>query len=202
MGYGYPFRASPEAAQQLIQNAGKGRLGLRTLEAVVWFAPLWVPTYAMRLTVAQLQVKRLRTRLTSSVIDNVYEAISGEFIGRVMPELSELDLGGVRALKPLRRDVQVHAVLRKAVDTRARVTSPAAIQRHEDTLSRLGVPTPCQTVSIDSTSLVFLPVFAGALQAAGADRIVAVSGFSGTVSETMSRVLTANLAHVRQSFSG
>jgi hypothetical protein len=201
-GYGYPFRALPEAAQQLVQHAGKGRLGLRTLEAVVWFAPLWVPTYLIRLTVAQPQLKRLRTRLTSSVVDNVYEAISGEFLGRLMPGLEEVDLGGARALKPLRRDVQVHAIIRKAVDARSRVTSAAAIERHENTLRGLGVSTPCQTVSIDSTSLVFMPVFAGFLQTPDAERVVAVSGFSGSVSEPLSRVLTANLAYVRQSFSG
>jgi hypothetical protein len=201
-GYGYPFRTSSEAAEQLIRSAGKGRLGLRTLEAVVWFAPLWVPTYAIRLTVAQPQVKRLRTRLTSSVVDNTYEAISGEFIGQVAPGVSEVQLGTVRALKPLRRDVQVHGDIRRAMEARVRVSSPAAVQRHENTLRGLGVPTPCQSVSIDNTSVVFLPVFAGALQASGADRIVAVSGFSGTISERLSRILTANLAHVRQSFSG
>jgi hypothetical protein len=201
-GYAYPFTVSPQIAQDLIQKAGKGRLGLRTLEAAVWFAPLWVPTYAVRLTVAQPQAKRMRTRLMSSVVDNVYEAISGEFVGQLAPGITEIQLGAVCVLKPLRRDVHVHGALRKAVEARTRVSSPAAVQRHETKLRSLGVPIPCQSLSIDSTSLVFLPVFAGALQAGGADRIVAVSGFSGAVSETLSRVLTANLAHVRRSFGG
>jgi hypothetical protein len=200
IAWGYPFSSSAEAAQQVVEAAGKGRLGLRTLETVVWFAPLWVPVYALQLTIAQPRQKRLQTRLTSAVVSNVYEALSGEFVGVVSPGVEELRLGSVRALKPLLRDVHVHVALRKAVDARARVTSAAAVQRHEAKLHSLGVPTPCQNVSIDSTSVLYLSVFAGALRGAAGDRIVAVSGLTGTVSERLSRVLTANLAHVRQSF--
>jgi hypothetical protein len=201
VAHAYPFRTSPEQARGTVERLGKGRLGLRTLEPVVWFSPLWMPAYAIRLSVAQPQVKRHRSRLTSTVIDNIVEGLTGEFVQPLPAGVTELPLGGTMQLRPLRTEGQILAALRKAVDALARVTSPAAVQRHEATLYRMGIPVPCQSVTVESSSAVFLPVYAGMLRTEGTDRVVAVDAFNGMVSERLSRVLTSSVTHLRQSFT-
>ena len=99
----------------------------------------------------------------STVVDNFYNALTGDLLTAIGAGLVELPLGSTVALKPIRREAQIHAALRKAVDSYQRVTSETAIRRHSGNLIALGVPLPCSGLSIDSTSLAYLPVFAGLL---------------------------------------
>jgi hypothetical protein len=198
--HGWPFRTDAAAAQQIIRNEGKGRFGLRTLEETTWFAALWVPAFVVELTIAQPQVKRLRQRLTSTVVHNIYDALAGNFLARIITPMTDLQLGSLLAVKPLRRETQIHGELRKAAEARQKVTAAAAIQRHEANLQRLGVPLPCHSLTVDHTALVHLPVYAGLLQARGQDRVVAVSGHTGASDATLSHVLTSHLAHIRASY--
>ena len=74
---GWPFTADPARAHQLATDAGKGRLGLRTLETLTWFAPVWVPAYLVSLTVVQATVRRMRHHVTSTAAATVYDALEG-----------------------------------------------------------------------------------------------------------------------------
>jgi Restriction endonuclease len=200
LAWGYIFRASPAQAEKLIRSSGKGRLGLRTLERLAWLSPIWVPAYSVRLTVAQPEVKRLKTRLRSTTLDNLYEALGGTFLGRVPGPWEQVQIEQTPSLRPTMRDTKVHAAVRKAVQDYERVSSPSAVQRHASRLAGLGVPTPCSSLSIDQTSLVYLPYFVGILDGDGRQRAVAVTGRAGDLSDPMSRVLTTNLAQLRTQF--
>lgn len=197
LAWGYGFRASTAQAEKAIRSSGKGRLGLRTLERLVWLSPSWLPAYSVRITVAQPEVKRLKTRLRSSTVDNLYEALGGTFLGRVPAAWEQVQPDQKSALRPLVRDTKIHGALRKALSDYERVSSPAAIQRHGASLARLGLPAPCSSMSVDDTSLVYLPYFVGVLEGDGRHRAVAVSGRTGELSEPVSHVLTANLAQLR-----
>ncbi|MGV1009495.1 MAG: restriction endonuclease [Dermatophilaceae bacterium] len=196
---GWPFAADPNCARQLAADAGKGRFGLRSLETLTWFAPLWVPAYLVHLTVAHPSARRLRQHVTSNTVVNVYEALEGQFIGRGAAAPVELPAGDVLMLKPLRRETQIQAALRKAVEGRHHVSAPSAVERHDAHLTGLGLPVPVHSVSVDHTSLVHLPVYAGLLQREQ-DRLVAINGSTGQISEPLSRLLTGELAYIRASF--
>ncbi len=197
LGWGYAFRSSPAEAEKLIRSSGKGRLGLRTLEQLLWLSPVWLPAYCVRLTVAQPGVKRLRTRRRSSTIDNLYEALGGTFLGRVPGTWEQVRTDQGVSLRPAIRDTKLHASLRKAVQDYSRVTSASAIQRHAANLAQCGVPTPCSSLSVDQTSPVSLPYYAGILETSGQQRVVAISGWTGELSEPVAQLLTANLALLR-----
>jgi len=128
-----------------------------------------------------------------------YDGLEGGFIHRAAGPPAELAASDATVLKPVRREAQIHASLRKVVEERQKVTSQAAIERHNANLVGLGLPVPIHSVSIDHTSLVHLPVYVGLLQREQ-DRIVAIDGGSGTVSERLSRLLTGQLAHIRGAF--
>ena len=201
LALGWPFRTAAADAERRIRDEGNGRFGLRTLEPITWFAPLWLPAHITRLTVAQPQNKRLRKQqITSIGVTNLYDALSGTFLSHLAGQPVELPLGDVVALKPLQRTSQLQGSLRKAVEARQKVSAPSAIERHDANLRRFGLPLPCVGVTVDGTDLVYLPVFAGLLQAQGQDRLVAVNGVDGSFAPSLSHVLTSQLAHVRRSF--
>ena len=200
IAHGWPFEADPDTAHRLISAGGKGRFGMRTLENVTWFAPMWVPVHLAALTVAQPQVRRLRRGLVSVAVINVYDALTGSFYARAATLPVELELGELVAVKAIRRDTQVEGVLRKAVEARRKVRRRRR-WRHDAELRALGLPLPCQSVTVDRADLVYLPVYAGLLQAGREDRLVAVNGRTGAVDARLSRALTAHLAHVRAAFA-
>jgi hypothetical protein len=200
--WGYPLTVALDQAERVILSSGKGRLGLRTLERTVFVTPVWLPAHCIRVTVAQPEVKRLKTRLRSTTVDNLYEALSGTCLGHVPRPWQQVAIEQRFAVPPSLRDTKVHSSLRKAFASYERVTSPAAVTRHADTLRQLGVSTPCSSLSIDSTSLVYLPYIAGVLEADGRQRVIAVDGHTGVLSDTVSHVLTANLPQLRSHFAG
>jgi hypothetical protein len=199
--WGYPFAVAPELAERAIGLSGKGRLRLRTLEQTTFFTPIWLPAYAVRVTLAQPEVKRLKTRLRSTTVDNLYEALGGAYLGRVPRPFAQVTTEQRITLPPSYRDTKVHSALRKAFSNYERVSSPAARERHAATLAQLGVSAPCSSLSIEDTSLVCLPYFAGVLEANRRQRVVAVAGDTGWQSERVSHVLTVNLPRLRSHFA-
>lgn len=200
-GWGWPFRAAPDLAGQLISREGKGRFGLRTYEQPVWFGSVWVPAHVVQLTIAQHRAGRFRTTLTSNAIHNLYDALSGKLISPPASAPGQVQLRGAVLLKPIRRETQAHAAIRKAHEARVKVSTPAAVARHDQALLQLGVPTPCDNVTVDKVTTVYLPAFIGLLSTPGGERLVAVDGHTGAVSEVLTRLLTAHMAHVRSSFA-
>jgi len=200
--WGYSLTVSPDQAERMIRSSGKGRLGLRTLEQTVFVTPVWLPAHCIRVTVAQPEVKRLKSRLRSTTVDNLYEALSGTWLGRVPRPWHQVGFEQRYAVPPSLRDTKVHSSLRKAFSSYERVSSPAAVERHAGTLNQLGLSTPCSSLSIDSTALVHLPYVAGVLEADGRQRVIAVDGHTGVLSDVVSQVLTTNLPQLRSHFAG
>ena len=186
------------AAETTIRTAGKGRFNLRTLEQLAWLSLLWVPAYSVEITVTEPETRRLKTRLRSTTFSNLYEALSGVFLGRVHGAgWEQVPADRSAMLRPAVKDTKVHVALRKAVDGYLRVSTETALARHAAELARLGLPAPCRSVSVDRTGLVHLPYYAGLLQAGGRERIAAVSASTGQLSDPVSEALTANLSVVR-----
>jgi hypothetical protein len=197
-GMGLPFTASADHAERQVRWAGMGRLQLRTVERLQWFAPVWLPAYAIALTVAQEEVRRFRTRVRSISLENLYEALTGTFLGEAPDSWQPVVVDPAAALRPGGRETKVHARLRKAVDDYGRVTTPAAVERHEAALEGLGLPVPCSSLAIGATTLVHLPAYVGILEAREGQRAVAVDGTTGRIDDDVSQLLTANLSHVRE----
>lgn len=194
--WGYGFMATPEAARASVVREGKGWFRLRTLEKLVWFASIWLPAYAVRLSVTVPETHRLQVRLRSMTLDNLYEAVEGRFIGSVTRTWDQLDINRDAVLPPSLRETKLHSTLRGAFDAYDRVTSPTAISRHGELLEALGVPAPCSALTIDRSSLVHLPYHVGVLASGAGHRAVAVSGSTGEIETDLSHTLTENLSRL------
>jgi hypothetical protein len=198
---GYPFAASEERALSRARLQGKGRLGLRTVEHLAWFNPVWVPTYRLGLSITSAEVRRGRERLVTTRVTNIYEAVSGAFLGPASPEDGEsvdVDLSE-GAIRPGVRDTRVASEIRRGFERWNEVQQEAAKRRHATALEALGVEVPCRSVSVDDCTLLYAPTYVGWLRGRDHERIVTVSGISGALSEQLSAILTSHISHVRGS---
>ena len=201
---GYPFAAPEERALTRTRLQGKGRLGLRTVERLSWFGPVWVPVYLIDLSVTSMEVRWGRARFLTKGVTNAYEAVSGTFLGPVAPEdgdVVDIDLS-TGAIRPGVRDTKVASDIRRGFERWNDVQQEAAKLRHAMALEALGVEVPCRRVSVDGTTLVHQPTYVGWLRSGDHERVVVISGISGALSEPLSAVLTAHLHHVRSSLFG
>jgi hypothetical protein len=201
MARGYPFTAPEERALTRARAQGKGRFGIRTVEHLEWFRAVWVPTYLVDLSITSMEVRWGRERFVTARLTNSYEALSGTFLGPASDadgDVVDIDLSS-GAIKPGVRDTRVASEIRRAFERWAEVQQDAAKLRHASVLEGLGVPVGCRRVTVDDCSLVYAPIYVGWLRTDAHDRVVAVDGVSGAVSEPMSALLTSHLSHVRSS---
>jgi hypothetical protein len=196
IAWGRPFSIPVPAAERAIRSVGKGRLG-RVHEKLLDIAALWVPAYSVRITCAVPERTRRKVVHKSVTFDNLYEALTGNYIGRAPESWVEVSIEQGTALPPSHREAKLQAALRKAFDGYSRVSSAAAVARHSATLADLGLPAPCGSLSVDGSGLVYLPYVAGVLESKGGQRVVAVHGETGAVANRVSRILTAELSLLR-----
>lgn len=198
MSLGQDFVAPALQAEKAIARSRIGRWSFGATEEVTWFAPVWLPAYCVTLTITQPERKRGRTKLRAMELNNLYDALGGRYLGSVSGDWERIEMPDRGALRPALRDTKVHAALRKAEQGYQKVTSEAAIQRHIAKLRDLGIPAPVRSTSIDATALVYLPFYLGILVNDSGQRVVAVDGVSGVVSDEVTELLTANLSLVRE----
>jgi hypothetical protein len=198
---GYPFVAPEERALSRARLQGKGRLGLRTVERLVWFSPVWVPVYLVDLSITSIDVRRGKERFLTKSVTNTYEAVSGSFLGPASAadgDAVDIDLSD-GAIKPAVRDTKVASEIRRAFERWNDVQQVAAKLRHAAALEALGVEMPSRSVTVDDCTLVYAPTYIGWLRTGDHERLVAVSGDSGALSQQLSAVLTSHISHVRGS---
>ena len=200
-GWGYGFRISPRAAQDLMRTASRGRMNIRQLEQVVWFSPVWLPGYCIGLTASQPVAKRRKVQVTATRLTNIYEGLSGTLVGPAQGQFELVAIDPALALASQVRDTKVHTAIRKALDGYLGVTSAAARERHAQRVAAAGLPLPCQAVTIDETAVVHLPFYAGVLSSGGQQRVMAVSGSAGNEWPAVSTLLTHHISLVRTHFS-
>jgi len=194
---GWSFRASEEVARKAARAAARGSAVLRRQEEVVGLHRAWVPAHLAMLTVAQPNLKWRGEKLTTRRLSNLYDALAGGFITAIDGPAEPIDLRTGTAVPPLVKPAKVAPPILKAYERLVAVSSAAAIERHSAVLASFGVPLPCRGVSVESVELVYFPVWIALLRLRDAERLVAVSGRTGHVAETLSAALTSKIAHLR-----
>lgn len=203
-GLGWRFAAPAPAAEKLARAQGKGRLGLRTLEELVWFGQLWLPGFLLELSVTEPRGRGIvKLKLGTTLAANVYEGLSGKFVAPAASwgAPTEVQLSPAPVVTLIARDTSIPTEIRKTLERLSRVTQAAAIARHRGTLASLGVPRDATAVSVSASTLIHLPLHVGLLRQAAHERVVAVDGVTGVLVPRLSEVLTKHLPHVRASLA-
>jgi hypothetical protein len=205
LAWGFPMRADPAKARIVAEGQGKGLLGLRQREQLLDFRAAWLPAYMVHLTVTVPLPRATRwskDRVGTSDSWNFYEALTGRRMepppAGDQPVEVDVSSGGI---PPLIRDTQIAIRLREAIAAYRRVSRPDAVARHAAVLQSAGLPVPVREAQVQRTDLVYLPIYVGLLQAATAQRVVVINGFTGELSEAKSKILTGQLGHLRAAFS-
>ncbi|HEX9531085.1 MAG TPA: restriction endonuclease [Acidimicrobiales bacterium] len=198
---GFPYRVGEAPARRIVDRQTKGRLGLRAVEDVTWFAPVWLPAWLACLSVSEAGRRRGRTRHAARQVWNLYEAVTGAYLlpaaepGRgVVP----IDVAA-GAVRPVVKETAIAQEIRREMERLRKLRSEVAVERHQEALAALGVPVPCVDVIVESTELVHLPAYLGFLRQRDEQRVVVVTGWAGQFAPHLSAILTSRMTHVRAS---
>ncbi len=192
-GLGPVPRVDTRSALSVIRSEARG---LIRREALEWMRTSWLPVYELEIALSRIEgTRRRRAAVTWSW--NRYEAISGNHLDTSTDPLDvEIVALTPPVLAPVVRQAQVARQITHAASRLRQVQTDAAKARYEETLWRLGIDTPLESVSIDSTRLVYLPIHIGLLSSRGRERLVAVNAHTGDISHPLSAALTGALSQI------
>jgi hypothetical protein len=137
-----------------------------------------------------------KATLAATPIWNLYNGLDGSFftgIGNVAAAQQAVT-GGV--ILPKTKEKQVRSSIVQALEKRTSVVTDSAKARYDSVLSALGIPQSVEHVSIDATTLAYIPFYVGLLSRRGTDRMVAVDAHTGQKIGPVGSVLTSNLSYV------
>lgn len=197
---GLPFTVSSEAALIPVTRLAKGTLGIGS-EEIGWYGPLWLPLWSMQLGITRSEgLIKKASRVTPAW--NSYEALTATCVskGSAPMNFTNVDLSSGH-IKPILKESQVKDYLNKSVANWKRTKTKQAKDREEINLTRLGIPTPLQSLAVDSSALTFFPLWIAILRRRGQERIVAIDGITGGERRRISESLTTNAQRVRDALS-
>jgi hypothetical protein len=128
-------------------------------ERVVYFGPIWLPVFSMQLAVTRIEgCFKPVPQVTHAW--NAYDALHGNCIGRqaALPTFSKVSLADAY-VSPLVKAAQIERGLQTAPSNWSRVKTDDARKRHSAVLASLGLQTPMHSLAVESTDLVFHPLW-------------------------------------------
>jgi hypothetical protein len=193
---GFRFTVPSQTAFVPISRLAKGTLGMGK-EEVIWYGPLWFPTWNLQLGITRGEGFMNRTpRITQAW--NGYEALTSTCVYHrdAKPSFVEVDLSEGH-IEPAQKAADVVKFLNSSISKWRQVTSKEARSRHAATLTRLGIQVPFRAVVFETTELVYLPLWVALLTKRGQERVVAIDGTTGQERERISVAMTKNAQRVR-----
>jgi hypothetical protein len=193
---GTQFTVSYEAALQTLRHAAHGRLGFGRDE-MAWCGQLWLPVWILQIAVTREEgTFRKVPRVTR--VWNGYDGLRGRLvqIDTGPPPVVTVDVS-IGYLRPRLQQGVVDKAIRKAAEQWRKVVTQSAKQRYARTLAEMGLRVPFDTVSVETTTLTYYPVWMALLQKGSQERIAAVDGTSGVERVDLGQLLTSDTQLVR-----
>jgi hypothetical protein len=156
---------------------------------------VWVPFYLFEISHTKSEGLVFR-KLVTKKIWNLYEALEGRWFltFEEEPKLEEIKI--TYSLQPQIKDVKIKKPILEAFKKLSEVITSRAIARYASRLRKFGIPLPAANISFDKVTEIYYPFYLGFLQKGEKERIVAVDGVMGEVSNIISEVLTRNLSYI------
>ena len=202
------FGPTPKMTAEKANNvANRQRGGLLNREVVDWVKLIFVPTYRLQVRVSRLDKTVFgRLRATTRTVTNDYDGLSGllhRFGGSSGADVEFGEIASSIAVPACRSDRQVRGKLEKECERWKALVNAAARARQASVLTAMGIPLDHNAVKVDSVIEVWWPFYVAMLKqragTGGTERLVALDAVAGKRLDTMTKVLNAHLAHVRDS---
>jgi hypothetical protein len=116
------------------------------------------------------------------------------------PSLVAVDVSSGYIRPPMQQSA-VAGAIKKAFDQWRAVTSEPAKRRHAAALAQMGLNVPFTAISVETTTLIYHPLWIAFLRKGPRERIAAVDGTSGRERVDLGRALTAHVQLVRDSLT-
>jgi hypothetical protein len=197
---GTPFAISADAASKTIQRAARGALGFSGDE-VAWSGHLWLPVWVLQTAVAKLEgTFRKVTRINR--VWNAYNGLDGHLmhVGSAPPQPVHVNIAS-GFMRPKLEASAIEMRISESAGQWRRVTTEAARLRHGEALRRLGIQVPFTSVSVESSTLTYHPLWIALLRKSGRERFGVVDGISGAYREDLAQLLTAHAHLIRQALA-
>jgi hypothetical protein len=197
---GTEFAISADAASQTIRRAAHGTLGFARDE-VAWFGSIWLPVWVFQTAITRLEgTFRKVPRITRTWI--WYNGLGGQLthVASQPPSVVSVNLSA-GYLQALVRPPAIVAQIAKAADQWRRVTTESARLRYAKELKGLGIQVPFASVSVETTTLTYYPLWIALLHKSTRERIGAVDGTNGAYRADLGQLLTAHVHLVREALS-
>ncbi len=196
-------RISQARATNVLKRMARGRFGMGG-DSLVWQAALWLPVRAIAFRVADAGVQGRRhgsgTNRTR-VVEVYYDGFSGLPLQCLDPCEVRLDVPGRAALAPLMSAADITRPVGKAMAALARVSTAAAVERHQGTLLGSGLPAEAELITVEHDELWHAPMQVGVLSRGDEQRAVVIDGRTGAAVPEYSHALTANFGAFRDRLS-
>jgi hypothetical protein len=196
---GFAFQFDLGHARAQVDRDLRGRFGAGK-ESLVWMAPIWVPAAYFQIAITRNE-GRVRVRSRTHRMVNAYNLLDETWLESSPGPLHPVDVDlGEQAIQPMIKPAAVEKRMMSLHKKWESVTTDAARARHADALATLGIEVP-GTITIENSAVLYRPYFAAIVQRRETERVIAVSGQHGAISEPMSRVLSANAHWLRASLA-
>ena len=194
---------SVEQAERLLLRRRSGFLVNK--ERLLWVRPTWVPFHLLELRGSS--AKRglwawTRAQVQSRAVFNAYEGIAGTFVWsfNFAPDWNQIKVS--RPVPVRVSDRKITSDIAKACERLSQIGSQNALVRQFEKVQALGVPLPFDTLGITPIGTFHWPFMVGFFEGGDHERVVAVDGVGGSVSEVISRVATGHLGLVVEAIEG
>ncbi len=196
---GLPFNTNGEDALEFFRRKAKATLGVGK-EEILSYGPLWLPAWSMRFGITRnAGLLKMTPRVTQ--VWNGYDALASTCVFRSAnpPTFVDVDLA-VGAIESKLKASEVVTFLESKLSKWRQTTKPEVKKQLAASLAQSGVNVPLTNLAVETSTLVYLPLWVAILNKRGQERIIVIDGVTGIESRQLSETLTKNAQRIRNAF--
>ena len=193
---GAPFEIDSKAAFVHVNRSASGTLGVGK-EEVTAYGALWLPTWSLQLGITRNEGFLKKTARATRVW-NGYDALAGGclFNATNSPNFGYVTVGN-NAIDPAVKVSDVVKFLNSKITQWRQTTKLDERKARAMSLVKYGIQVPLSNLAIESSTLVYLPLWVAILNKRGEERAVAIDGVTGIPSQKLAGTLTKHVQRVR-----
>jgi hypothetical protein len=166
-------------------------------EEITSYGPLWLPTWSLQLGITRDEGFLKKTARVTRVW-NGYDALASNCVFKSISPPNFVDVNVANsAIDSTLKALDVVKFLNSKITQWRQTKKPEHKKQRAASLARSGVQVPLSNLAVETSTLVYLPLWVAILNKRGQERVIAIDGVTGIESRPLSETLTKNAQRVR-----
>jgi hypothetical protein len=196
---GLRFTTTSEVALGRVNRSTQGIFGVGK-EEITSYGPLWLPTWSLQLGITRDGGLLKKTARVTSVW-NGYDALASNCVFKSISQIPFVDVNVANnAIVSTLKVSDVVKLLNSKIALWRQTKKPEHKKQHAASLVRSGIQPPLSSLAVESSALIYFPLWVAIVSKRDQDRVIAIDGLSGIESRHLSETLTKNAQRVRSAF--